>query len=85
VVVRSEAFNQALWDKLHHLMQNSCKQVRASDLSEWSAWRLVRSFCVFHLLRWYPAWAGWLPRHVPHLKPLGKQGPRGGSTRTDVA
>ena len=27
----------------------------------------MRSFFVFHLLRWYPAWAGWLPRHAPRL------------------
>ncbi|MEJ8812127.1 cardiolipin synthase ClsB [Variovorax ureilyticus] len=85
VVVRSRAFNQALWDKLHDLMQNSCKQVRTSDLTEWSAWRLVRSFFIFHLLRWYPAWVGWLPRHVPRLEPLGKQDPRRGPTQTDVA
>jgi len=85
VVVRSRAFNQVLWDKLHDLMENSCKQVQASDLTEWSAWRLVRSFFIFHLLRWYPAWVGWLPRHVPRLEPLGKPGARGGSTQTDAA
>jgi cardiolipin synthase len=27
----------------------------------------VRSFFVFHLLRRYPAWAGWLPAHTPRL------------------
>ena len=43
---------------------------RPSDLTEWSAWRLVRSFFIFHLLRWYPSWVGWLPRHAPKLKPL---------------
>ncbi|MBB3180383.1 cardiolipin synthase ClsB [Variovorax sp. Sphag1AA] len=85
VIVRSREFNHVLWDKLHDLMENSCRQVQTSDLTEWSAWRLVRSFFIFHLLRWYPAWVGWLPRHVPRLEPLGKQGPRGGSTQTDVA
>ncbi|MBO9514108.1 MAG: cardiolipin synthase ClsB [Variovorax sp.] len=85
VVVRGREFNQALWEKLHHLMQNSCRQVQAADLGEWSLWRLVRSFFVFHLLRWYPSWVGWLPRHVPQLKPLGESRPRGGSTQTDVA
>jgi cardiolipin synthase A/B len=86
VIVRDRAFNQILWDRLDALMQHNCKQVQASDLTDWSAWRLVRSFFVFHLLRWYPAWAGWLPRHVPRWTPL--EGPRSrgsGATRTDAA
>ena len=70
VIVRDRAFNQILWDRLDALMQHNCKQVQAADLTDWSAWRLVRSFFVFHLLRWYPAWAGWLPRHVPRWTPL---------------
>lgn len=85
VIVRGREFNQILWEKLHQLMQHSCKQVHASDLSEWSAWRLVRSFFIFHLLRWYPSWVGWLPRHAPRLEPLGESRPRGGSTQTDAA
>jgi cardiolipin synthase len=27
----------------------------------------VRSFFIFHFLRWYPSWLGWLPRQVPRL------------------
>ncbi len=50
-------------------MRHSCKQIEATDLAEWSGWRLVRSFFVFHFLRWYPSWAGWLPRHAPRLQP----------------
>jgi cardiolipin synthase len=29
----------------------------------------VRSFFVFHFLRWYPSWVGLLPRHAPRLAP----------------
>ena len=86
VVVRDKAFTQELWERLDHLMQHSCKQVEASDLTEWSGWRLVRSFFIFHLLRWYPSWTGWLPRHAPRLKPLDAPEARGGgATQTDVA
>ena len=86
VIVRDKAFNQLLWERLDALMRHNCRQVQAADLTEWSAWRLVRSFFVFHLLRWYPAWAGWLPRHAPRLKPLEGPRPRGsGATRTDAA
>lgn len=85
-IVRDRAFNQVLWDRLDSLMQHGCKQIHAADLTEWSAWRLVRSFFIFHLLRWYPALIGMLPRHAPLLKPLEGSQPRGsGATRTDAA
>ncbi|MBB3640647.1 cardiolipin synthase [Variovorax sp. 1133] len=97
VVVRDEAFNSVLAERLDKLMQCSCKQVEAADLaSEWSGWRLVRSFFVFHILRWYPALLGRLPRHVPRLTPAeatdlasrrdtGLSNPTGGATQTEAA
>jgi len=90
VIVRDAAFNRTLAQQLDHLMQHSCKQIEAADLEAWSGWRLVRSFFVFHFLRWYPAWAGWLPRHVPRLRPaeavdLPPAETEGGATQTDAA
>ncbi|MGJ7509353.1 cardiolipin synthase ClsB [Variovorax sp. GT1P44] len=86
VIIRDRAFNQLLSERLERLIEHSCKQVNTSDLTEWSGWRLVRSFFIFHLLRWYPSWAGWLPRHAPRLKPLEAPEARGGgATQTDVA
>ncbi|MDP9993006.1 cardiolipin synthase [Variovorax boronicumulans] len=70
VVVRDKAFNEVLWKRMDQLMQESCKRIETTDLaSEWSGWRLVRSFFIFHFLRWYPAWLDRLPRHVPRLTP----------------
>ena len=69
VIVRDEAFNSVLAERLEHLMRHACTKIDADDLSEWSTWRLVRSFFIFHFLRWYPRWAGWLPRHAPRLQP----------------
>ena len=86
VIVRDATFAEQLRERLEQLMQNHCKRVEAADLDEWSGWRLVRSFFVFHLLRWYPSWAGWLPRHAPRLEPAVGQGPQGGgAARTDNA
>ena len=48
-------------------MDNSCKQIEAVPPSRWDGLRLVRSYAVFHLIRWFPAWAGWLPRHEPTI------------------
>ena len=86
VIVRDKAFNEVLYGRLDDLMANSCKQIEASQLDEWSGWRLVRSFFIFHVLRWYPSWVGWLPRHSPKLKPPVAPEPRaGGATQTDAA
>ncbi|MGJ7612972.1 MULTISPECIES: cardiolipin synthase ClsB [unclassified Variovorax] len=97
VIVRDTAFNGVLWERMDQLMRHSCKQIEAADLaSEWSGWRLVRSFFVFHILRWYPALLGRLPRHVPRLTPAeatdlanrrdtGLSNPTGGATQTEAA
>ena len=88
VFIHHEAFNAHLYRRLDHLMQNSCRQVHADELGEWSGWRLVRSFFVFHFMRWYPYLANWLPRHEPRLMPVTRRADLGGSageTRTDAA
>ncbi len=72
VIVRNAAFNRVLTERLDHLIQHSCRQVNASDLAESTWWRVVRSFFVFHLVRHYPGWAGWLPAHQPLLTPAEK-------------
>jgi cardiolipin synthase len=51
-------------------MANSCKKIEAEDLNEIHAWRQVRSFFLFHFLRRFPTWAGWLPAHAPRLRSL---------------
>jgi len=70
VIARDTAFNQLLWERMDKLMRENCKVIGEADLeSGWSGWRLVRSFFIFHFLRWYPSWLGWLPRQVPRLTP----------------
>ncbi len=86
VIVRDHDFNALLASRLEHLMRHSCREIDSAELTEWSGWRLVRSFFIFHLMRWYPAWAGWLPRHVPKLRPAeAGMVNKDGSTQTDVA
>ncbi|MDP2819437.1 MAG: cardiolipin synthase ClsB [Polaromonas sp.] len=72
VIIKDRDFNQHLANKLEKLMQGSCKQIHASDLPESRLWVGLRSFFVFHLLRRYPAWFGWLPAHLPRLTPAEK-------------
>jgi cardiolipin synthase len=67
VIIKDAAFNQLLGEHLAQLMQNSCKQILIGDVDETGLWVRLRSFLVFHLLRHYPAWFGWLPVHTPRL------------------
>ena len=69
VIIRDTAFNQHLYERLQHLMCHSCNEVTLETAGELKGWGLVRSFIAFHFTRRYPAWAAWLPRHVPRLLP----------------
>lgn len=67
VIIKDATFNQSLGEHLAQLMQSSCKQILIGDVPATGLWVMVRSFLVFHLLRRYPAWFGWLPVHTPRL------------------
>jgi len=85
VVIRDKAFNEVLAGRLEHLMRHSCKQIENQHLDDWSGWRLVRSFFIFHLMRWYPTWAGWLPQHAPRVERVKPGQPANGPAQTDAA
>ena len=70
VIIRDRAFNQLLHDRLDTLMQSGCKRIEGEHLADGTGWLvMLRSFLAFHLIRRYPGWASWLPRHVPRLTP----------------
>lgn len=69
VVIRDRAFNQQLHERLHTLMRESCRQLTHSPTARPKAWEIVRNFVVFHVLRRFPRWAGWLPAHAPSVVP----------------
>ena len=67
LIIRDRPFNRHLRERLEDLIANSCKEITAERLPARNMFHLVRSFFVFHFLRRYPAWAGWLPAHVPKV------------------
>ena len=67
VIIQDRDFNAHLHRRLSHLMDTSCKQIEAVAPSHWNGLRLLRSYAVYHLMRWFPAWAGWLPHHEPTI------------------
>ena len=75
VVIRDRGFNAHLHRRLAHLMENSCRQIDAPAPGRFDGLRLLRSYAVFHLMRWFPTWAGWLPRHEPTITMVGEAAP----------
>ena len=67
VIIQDRAFNANLHRRLSHLMEHSCNQIEAAAPSRWNGLAVLRSYAVFHLMRWFPAWAGWLPKHQPTI------------------
>jgi cardiolipin synthase len=73
VIIRDRTFNQTLFERLEHLMEHSCRQVEEPAPSRWDSLRVARSMVVFHLMRWFPTWARWLPKHAPTITKLGPE------------
>ena len=69
VIIRDRAFTATLRERLHALMDTSCRKVDPQREMDRSWWRLAASYLAFHVLRRFPAWAGWLPAHEPRLAP----------------
>ncbi|AEG91102.1 cardiolipin synthase ClsB [Ramlibacter tataouinensis] len=68
VIIRDREFNQHLHGRLEHLMRHSCREIDRESLGEVRGLELVRSYIAFHVMRKFPSWAQWLPRHAPRLK-----------------
>src|SRR5690606_37361006 len=65
LIIRDREFAGVLDRNLTRLMRESCREIQAQDLKESDFWRRIRGYFLFHLLRRYPSWAGWLPAHTP--------------------
>jgi cardiolipin synthase len=70
VLIRDRAFNRDLFERLDELSSNHCKVMSADKAPRGRIWHMTIGFLVFHFLRHFPAWAGWLPAHKPRLKPF---------------
>lgn len=67
VMVRSAEFNEWLNNDLQQLIRVHSQRIDVSHLPKVSAWRRLVQVMVFHFIRRFPAYAGWLPGHSPKL------------------
>ena len=68
VLIRDRGFNRQLFERLEDLSDNHCQVMSVDNAPRGRIWHMTVGFLVFHFLRHFPAWAGWLPAHKPRLK-----------------
>lgn len=78
LIVRDAQFNSELAGRLERLMRENCREATASPGRRWPLLHQVWTTLLFHVLRGFPVWAGWLPHHAPKLETPGQPGARDG-------
>jgi cardiolipin synthase len=77
LIVRDAGYNRELSGRLELLMGESCREVPVTPGRRWPLLHQAWTTFLFHVLRGYPGWARWLPRHAPRLETLAA--PPGGN------
>ena len=67
LVIRDEAFACHLRGRLEALIGARCRAVPPGLKSPRNRLDALGATLMFHFLRRFPAWAGWLPAHAPRL------------------
>jgi cardiolipin synthase len=70
LIVRDSGFNRDLAARLEQLMRDSCREAPVTPGRRWPLLHQAWTTFLFHVLRGFPVWAGWLPRHTPRLETL---------------
>jgi cardiolipin synthase len=69
VIIIDREFNSLLTERMVALIQQSnIRKINDSWIHRRTLWKWFRSLLVFHFLRHFPAWAGWLPAHSPRIR-----------------
>jgi len=75
VMIRDRAFNASLRESLERLVRSHCRAVERAPRPRRRIHRALFGVFIYHFLRRFPAWAGWLPAHRPRLRALAPPQP----------
>ena len=70
VMIDHPPFAQEVCGRLRTLIRESCRPVTRDRVPRQTWWRVLTSWGVFHFLRHFPRWAGWLPAHRARIEPV---------------
>ncbi len=76
LVIRDAGFARGLRENLDTLMANACREIPPNRQTRRAPLQLAATTLMFHFLRRFPAWAGWLPAHTPKLVVATAEPPR---------
>jgi cardiolipin synthase len=76
LVIRDAGFARELRANLDTLMANACREIPPNREAPRGPLQLAATTLMFHFLRRFPAWAGWLPAHTPKLVVATAEPPR---------
>ncbi len=79
VIIGDADFNALLHRRLSRLMREACTNVQPEPQGAFEGLRLLRGYLLYHLMRWFPSWAGWLPRHQPTISLAGSDAGHAGA------
>ena len=65
VFIRDPDFAHDLRGRLRSLMDDHCRAVDPASVPRGRFWQVLTRPLLFHVLRRFPQWAGWLPAHKP--------------------
>lgn len=68
VFIRDPAFCADLRARLDRLMRSQCKRIDAAEVPHGRFWHPLTRSLLFHVLRHFPDWLGWVPAHTPKTK-----------------
>ena len=65
--IEDAEFHDALRGRLQGLIQKGCREVTPAGIAR-TPWRMVLAWLLYHFLRHFPKWAGWIPAHRPRIE-----------------
>lgn len=81
VFIRDRAFAAELKSRLETLMRSQCEQVDAASVPRGRFWHPITRPLLFHVLRHFPEWLGWVPAHTPRTRLIAPDPSRTGEDR----
>jgi cardiolipin synthase len=74
VFIDDVAFHDELHARLQRLIECSCRPVTPDRVPPHTMLRAIGNWFVFHFLRHFPRWAGWIPAHRPRIEAVATDG-----------
>ncbi|MFW7341364.1 cardiolipin synthase ClsB [Pollutimonas sp. H1-120] len=70
ILVNDRHFSSMLQQRLESLIESDCRLMRRETAPRRKIQRVLVGVFVFHFLRRFPSWAGWLPARKPVLRSI---------------